>query len=126
VVGATPSVLAGLRRSGLTVLSAATAEEAIQTSVKFEGEIELLLTEVMMPGMSGADLAKRLREQRTKLRVMMMTGYANGDLLVLNYGWQMAKQPSVATLLTAKVRDILDTPDRSQGTDQFDTRKDVK
>ena len=63
----------------------------------------------------------KLVAQRTKLRVMMMTGYPGGDLLLLNYGWHMLKKPFVATVLREKVDAVLHTPDRSQGMDHFDT-----
>jgi CheY-like chemotaxis protein len=112
-----------LRNSGFTVLAASTTEAAIQISLEFPGNIHLLLTEAMMPGMSGPDLAAYLRTSRTNLRVMMMKGYANGDLLVLNYGWLFARQPSVAKILTDLVNDIVSSVDRSQGADQFDTRE---
>jgi DNA-binding response OmpR family regulator len=129
VVDGTASVLADvssiLTKARFHVLAASTPEEAIQISADFAGTIDLLITEVMMPGMSGPDLAKKLMEQRTKLRVMMMTGYSNGQLLVLNYGWQMIQRPSVAKVLSEKVKAILHSPDRSQGADRFDTRKDV-
>src|ERR1700688_835383 len=93
VVDDTPLVLSSvsliLKNAGFTVLSASSPEEAIQISRDFAGTIHLLLTDVMMPRMSGPDLAKKLVQERTGLRVMMMTGYTGGDLLVLNYGWQL-------------------------------------
>jgi two-component system cell cycle sensor histidine kinase/response regulator CckA len=125
VVDDTPLVLEAvsliLKNAGFTVLSAASPEEAIKISLDFAGTIHLLLTDVMMPGMSGPDLGNTLVEQRTKLRVMLMTGYADGDLLILNYGWHLIKKPFVPSLLREKVNSVLHTPDRSQGTDHFDT-----
>jgi DNA-binding response OmpR family regulator len=126
VVDGTPSVLEEvsliLKKAGFTVLPASSPEQAVQISLDCAGTIDLLITEVMMPGMSGPDLARKLMEQRTKLRVMMMTGYADGELLVLNYGWHMIEKPSIAKVLTEKVKAILHSPDRSQGTDRFDTK----
>jgi hypothetical protein len=75
----------------------------------------------MMRTMSGSELAQKLIEQRRDLRVMMMTGYDGGDLLVLNYGWQLIDQRLVATVLSDKVNSILHSPNRSQGTYHFDT-----
>jgi DNA-binding response OmpR family regulator len=124
VVDDTPTVLAAvssmLQKAGFTVLSASTPEEAIQISLDFAGTIHLLITDVMMPRMSGPDLANKLIEQRAKLRVMCMTGYPSGDLLILNYGWHFLKKPFVASALREKVDAILHSPDRSQGTDHFD------
>jgi DNA-binding response OmpR family regulator len=125
VVDDTPLVLESvsliLKKAGFTVLSAASPEEAVQISLDFPGTIHLLLTDVMMPGMSGPDLATKLVKQRTELRVMLMTGYAGGDLLILNYGWQLITKPCVPAVLREKINDVLHTPNRSQGTDHFDT-----
>ena len=125
VVDDTPLVLESvsliLKNAGYTVLLASSPDEAIKISLDFAGTIDLLLTDVMMPGMSGPDLATKLVEQRTKMRVMMMTGYTGGDLLVLNYGWQLITKPFVPKLLREKVNSVLHTPDRSQGMDHFDT-----
>jgi two-component system cell cycle sensor histidine kinase/response regulator CckA len=125
VVDDTPLVLAGvssiLKNSGFSVLSASSPEAAIQISLGFGGTIHLLLTDVMMPNMSGPELAEKLIAQRPELRVMMMTGYTGGNLLVLNYGWQLIEKPFVASVLREKVNIVLHTPDRSQGVDRFDT-----
>jgi two-component system cell cycle sensor histidine kinase/response regulator CckA len=127
VVDDTPLVLSSvsliLKNAGFTVLSASSPEEAMQISVDFAGTIHLLLTDVMMPRMSGPDLAKKLVKERTGLKVMMMTGYTGGDLLVLNYGWQLITKPFVPTLLREKVDNVLYNPNRSQGTDHFDSRE---
>ena len=125
VVDDTPLVLEAvslvLKNAGFNVLSASSPEQAIQVSLDFPGTIHLLLTDVMMPKMSGPDLAAKLVEQRAKLRVMLMTGYAGGDLLILNYGWHLIKKPFVPSILREKVDSVLHTPDRSQGMDHFDT-----
>jgi two-component system cell cycle sensor histidine kinase/response regulator CckA len=127
VVDDTPLVLEAvslvLKNAGFTVLSASSPEEAIQISLDFSGTIHLLLTDVMMPKMSGPDLATKLVEQRAELRVMLMTGYAGGDLLILNYGWHLIKKPFVPSLLREKINAVLHTPDRSQGMDHFDSRE---
>jgi DNA-binding response OmpR family regulator len=73
--------------------------------------------------MSGPDLAKKLMKERAGLRIMMMTGYTGGDLLVLNYGWQLITKPFVPALLREKVDNVLHSPNRSQGTDHFDSRE---
>jgi CheY-like chemotaxis protein len=110
-----------LKNDGFTVLSASTPEEAIRISLHFAGTIDLLLTEAMMPGMSGPDLARELITQRTKLRVLMMTGYANGQVLILNHGWHLVKIPSVAGALREAISATLHCPD-GQPPDEFDTR----
>jgi two-component system, cell cycle sensor histidine kinase and response regulator CckA len=129
VVEDTPSVLATVRlilkNAGFTVLEATSAEQAIQIESNFAGTIHLLLSDVMMPGMSGSDLAKVLVERRKDMRVMMMSGYPGGDLLVLNYGWYFIHKPFVPKGLLERVNDVLHGRDRSQGTDHFGT-EDLK
>src|ERR1700685_997511 len=111
VVNDNPGVLADvsliLTNGGLTVLSASSPEAALKISEEYVGTIHLLVTAVQMPGMSGPDLAKRLIGQRKSLRVIMLDGYGNGELLLLNYGWNIVKRPSVAQVLREKVNEIL-------------------
>jgi DNA-binding NtrC family response regulator len=123
IAGVLSSTSSILTDAGFNVLSASTPEAAIEISLDFAGPIDLLLSGVMMPGMSGPDLADKLMEQRPKLRVMLMTGYNNGNLLVLNYGWYLVPRQSLAKVLREKVNAVLHSANRSQGTDKFDTSK---
>jgi len=61
---------------GLAVLEAADGQEALAVAARHPGGIDLLLTDVVMPNMGGAELARRLREERPALRVLFMTGYS--------------------------------------------------
>jgi len=110
-----------LKNAGYTVLDATSAEQAIQIESNFAGTIHLLLSDVMMPGMSGCDLAKVLVDRRKDMRVMLMSGYPGGDLLVLNYGWYFIHKPFVPKGLLERVNEVLNSRDRSQGTDHFST-----
>ena len=125
VVEDTPIVLATVRliltNAGYTVLEATSAEHAIQIESDFQGVIHLLLSDVMMPGMSGSDLAKILGERRKDMRVMLMSGYPGGDLLVLNYGWYFMHKPFVPSGLLQRVKEVLHSADRRQGSDHFGT-----
>jgi len=67
-----------LRESGYTVIEAADGEEAIQLAASTE-RLDLLLTDVIMPRMRGADLAARLRQSRPDLRVLFMSGYPDDE-----------------------------------------------
>jgi len=84
--------------------------------------IDLLLSDVMMPGISGPALALKLKESRPEMRVMLMSGYPDGALLVLNYGWYFIQKPFVAVQLVAKINEVLYGEVRDQGTDHFDVR----
>ena len=80
----------------------------------------------MMPDMAGPDVAHRIKKHRPEMRVMLMSGYPDGEMLFLNYGWHFIEKPFLAAKLVERVNDILHTPERSQGEDHFDDRIDPK
>jgi len=96
-----------LEEADFTVLAAATPKEAMRLEAEFPGTIDLLLSDVRMRGMSGTALAQRLQEKRPRMRVMLMSGYPDGALLVLDYGWHYIEKPFVPAALVAKIKDIL-------------------
>jgi len=110
-----------LEHANFTVLAAASADEAVELSGHAKS-IDLLLSDVMMPGISGPDLALKLKESRPEMRVILMSGYPDGAMLVLNYGWYFIQKPFVAVQLVAKINEVLDEAMRDQGTDHFDVR----
>jgi two-component system cell cycle sensor histidine kinase/response regulator CckA len=112
-----------LEDAHFTVLSASSAKKAIRLETECPGTIDLLLSDVMMPGMSGPDLAKTLKKQRPKMRIILMSAYPGGALLVLNYGWHFIQKPFMPLALVGRVKDVLLSKTREQGTDHFDTRK---
>jgi len=65
---------------GYRVLQASNGDEALNIRRKHDGPIHLVLTDVIMPGMNGPELAKTLRDQRPDLRVLYMSGYAAEEL----------------------------------------------
>jgi two-component system cell cycle sensor histidine kinase/response regulator CckA len=105
---------------GFEILGADSAKEAIQVEASFPRTIHLLLSDVMMPDMGGPDLAAKLKLRRPEMRVMLMSGYADGAMLVLNHGWHFIRKPFLPAALLAKVTEILHTTVRDQGTDHFD------
>ena len=112
-----------LEDAHFTVLHANSAEKALKIEAAFKGTIDLLLSDVMMPGMSGPDLAKKLKEQRPQMRIILMSGYPDGGLLVLNYGWHFMQKPFIPRALVGRIKDVLQSKTREQSTDHFDTRK---
>jgi DNA-binding NtrC family response regulator len=114
-----------LKNARFHVLSAPDGAEAIELATKTKGRIDLLLSDVDMPKMSGPDLGLWLKKTRPDLHVMLMSGGENGNLLVLNYGWAFIQKPFVAAKLVQMVAEVLHSPDRSQaGGQEFDSRKD--
>jgi two-component system cell cycle sensor histidine kinase/response regulator CckA len=65
-----------LARAGHTLLSSANAEEAMQTAAAWDGAIDILLTDIVMPGMHGQALASMLLKVRPDVRIVFMSGYA--------------------------------------------------
>ena len=70
-----------LRRSGHTVIEAADGTEAEQLATEHDGEIHVLLTDIVMPGLRGTELAKRLRAVRPSTRVVYMSGFRDTEPL---------------------------------------------
>jgi CheY-like chemotaxis protein len=73
-------VLDTLSEAGYTVIAAAGAEEALDRAASHRGPIDVLLTDVIMPGISGPALARRLQELRPETRVVFMSGYTANTL----------------------------------------------
>jgi DNA-binding NtrC family response regulator len=114
-----------LEEAGFEVLVAGSAKKAMGVVADFSRTIHLLLSDIMMPDMSGPDLAQVLKKRRPEMRVMLMSGYADGAMLVLNHGWHFIQKPFVPTALLGKVTEILHTKVRDQGTDHFDPSEQV-
>jgi len=99
-----------LQQHGYTVLAAADGREALQHSAQHEGPIHLLLTDVVMPGMSGRELADRLVRLRPEVRVLYMSGYPDDALShhgVLEPGTALLLKPFAPHGLLQKVREVL-------------------
>jgi two-component system, cell cycle sensor histidine kinase and response regulator CckA len=116
-------VVAILEHERYHVLQAASASEALRICDDYEGTIDLLLSDVVMPGISGPQLANRVREHRPTTRIMFMSGYPDGNALILNRGWSFVRKPFLTEVLLQTVSNVLQTPVSDQGTDHFDTRR---
>jgi two-component system cell cycle sensor histidine kinase/response regulator CckA len=102
-----------LQAVGYQVLSAARPADALRLADDYAGPLHLLVTDVVMPQMSGPDLAHRLRGMRPQLKVLYLSGYSPGmvaDRGVLEDGAMFLQKPFSAEALETKVRDTLDTP----------------
>ena len=102
-----------LQRYGYTVLEASYPEQALALSHHHEGPIHLLVTDVVMPMMSGLELAGQAQAMRPSLRVLYMSGYTDNvtDLPhVLNARSSFLQKPFQPATLAHKVREVLDMP----------------
>jgi CheY-like chemotaxis protein len=99
-----------LELSGYSVLEAEDGAAALDRAGMAGGTIDLLVTDVVMPGMNGPELAERLRELHGDTRVLFTSGYANTALTdgVLDERTQFLQKPFGITTLTQKVRAVLD------------------
>ncbi len=70
-----------LESRGYRTLEADGGEEAVRVSSAYPGPIDLLLTDIVMPGMSGMELAERVRRERPGIRVLFMSGYTREGIL---------------------------------------------
>ena len=104
-----------LLRQGCTVLAAASGAEALRLFEQHPS-IDLVLTDVVMPGLSGADLTQQLIEQRPALKVIYMSGYTEDAIVhhgVLKPGIAFLHKPFTAETLEKKIRDVMDRPGAS-------------
>jgi PAS domain S-box-containing protein len=105
-------VYAMLAKQGYKVLEAEAPEAAMRMAREYAGPIDLLLTDVVMPQMSGFELAKSVYEMRPQIKVLYMSGYTDNRV---NAGWvlepevQFLHKPFTAAGLTQKVREALGT-----------------
>jgi hypothetical protein len=107
-----------LEMGGYHVIEAGNAEEASQAETRVPGPIHLLLTDVMMPGLPGPDLARRLRPRRPRMKVIYMTAFSLVDIehqrIELDPGVPILAKPFGVDALIKKVREVLAAPTPSR------------
>jgi signal transduction histidine kinase/CheY-like chemotaxis protein len=102
-----------LRRSGYRVLEAGNGNEALALAEQYGGAIDILLSDVVMPGMGGRQLWERLLLRRPKIKVLFMSGYTSDA--VVHHGVEKSElafvsKPVVPRALLLKLRQVLDAP----------------
>jgi len=105
-----------LETQGYSVIQALGGREALEAAESHDGQIELLLTDVTMPEMNGWELAQKLAEQRSDMKVIFMSGYAED---VLRAGAakgeriEFLEKPPKTDTLFRRIREVLDATSRS-------------
>ena len=105
-----------LRKNGYQVIDARHAGEALLHAETHAGSIHLLLTDVVMPQMSGPALAKRLTKLRPDMKVLCMSGYTDDSIVrhgVLETRIAYLQKPFTPDALATRVRDVLDGAEAS-------------
>ena len=109
-----PQVRGFVRRAleeyGYRVLEAGVVDEALSIGGSYDGHIHLLLTDVVLPGMSGPQLAARLAPVRPEMRILYMTGYADDAIVhrgVLSAGQSLLVKPFTSLGLAHEVKRVL-------------------
>jgi PAS domain S-box-containing protein len=102
-----------LKSVGYTVLEAASGAEALQKAKDFDGTIHLLLTDVVMPAMSGPDLARQIVLLRPRIKVILTSGYSDDAIArqgVLDPAVAFIQKPYRPKALARKIREVLGVP----------------
>jgi len=100
-----------LEARGYRVLDAPDGPSALDLSARHGGGIDILVTDVVMPGMSGRELAERLAPERARMKVLYTSGFTDDAMVrqgVLNAGVAFLQKPFVPDTLARKVREVLD------------------
>ncbi len=102
-----------LRSAGYAVLEAASASEAVVVSDSYSGEVDLLVSDVVMPIVNGVELAMQLRSRRPDMKVLLISGYTGDALkshLDVDSVTPLLYKPFSSQALLMKVREVLDGP----------------
>lgn len=103
--------VSGYLSGDYNVLSANSSKEALQKSKDCKSEIHLLLSDFQMDGMTGIELATQLTKERPDVKVLLMSGYPAG-MLILNEGWHFLPKPFISSQLLALVVGLV-SPDKA-------------
>jgi two-component system, cell cycle sensor histidine kinase and response regulator CckA len=99
-----------LESKGYIVMEAENGEEGLKIAESHNGPIHMMITDVVMPGISGRELAKRLMQLRPETKVLYLSGYTEDAIVhqgVLETGTAFLQKPFTLQTLSRKVREVL-------------------
>jgi len=100
-----------LTRHGYSVVAADNGAEALHTATTYPGRIDLLISDAVMPGMSGRDVATRFLRTRPEARELYMSGYTDDSVVrqgIINHSAAFIQKPLTPARLLRKIREVLD------------------
>jgi CheY-like chemotaxis protein len=104
-----------LEGRGYKVLEACNGEDAVNLAKRHRGDIQLLLTDMIMPRMNGRDAAHLIRTSRPAIKVIYMTGYADDKILrpgSLSKDEALLEKPVVPDELALRIREMIESPEQ--------------
>ena len=113
-----------LKQQGYFVLEAENGQKGIETSASYNGTIDLLVSDVVMPGLNGKELYNELVKSRPGLKVLFISGYPREIISyhgILEEGLNFLQKPIPLDLLTKKIREIIENgqPEQSRRGHKF-------
>jgi len=102
-----------LQKHGYKVIAARHGDEALRLAQSFDGPIDIMLSDVVMPGMKVEELSERILEDRPGVKLLYMSGHPESTIIHLGVfagGMPLLKKPFTAAELAVKIREILDAP----------------
>jgi CheY-like chemotaxis protein len=105
-----------LRDLNYRVFSAGSAQAALTILLQEEQKVDLLLSDVVMPGINGRELGRRAQQIRPQLKILYMTGYSRNAVVHqgrLDDGVDLLEKPVTQAKLALRIREILDRPDQA-------------
>jgi CheY-like chemotaxis protein len=98
-----------LKQGGYDLLVVEDGQQALQKSEEHKGRIDILVADIQMPGMTGADLATEIRRTRQDLRIVLLSPSVQG-LLVLDSTWHFLQKPFLPKALLERIVDVIKKP----------------
>ena len=106
-----------LKELGYNCLEASSGEEAINLLRDYKGEVHLLLTDVIMPGINGKELAEKIKKERPEIKIVFISGYSENIMskhCVFEQGANYLTKPIIPGVLAQTIRRVLDEEEKSK------------